>query len=484
MSHLDWHDLPLEIWLVDILPRLHSEQLSRLGSTCKSLLSITRPLLYCTVTLSAERYGQPNVALESVLSLLERDRHLASFVEALTLDARASAVERYSQNYNLIHPPSFRNMTRLKRLTIRGDISRSAGRKDVHTFLQLIQERNLDQLAFPTPEIRSFLLPLHHSDDQPEKLSNSKRLVFSLTFDYHNHLGPVIQRILGAAQPILTSISLHAPESILNLFFDLRFPHLQALELAVLTRLNPTTPAGFYQFLVHHAAQLEELSLIPVGFARGRQYTGISFEPSNGSQSKLAQDFLPRLRVLKAAFRTVEALARARIDSFQRLEKLVIAAPNDDEAATAADIRHMFDSFHGPLPALVDIGFHSQLLAWLSIEERLAFVPEIIESVSRIAGFTLEKWSGVVYFPNTDQFTSKAFSRLRCIVFPPVDLQVNALSITDFSSVFWTCETLEEIRIRNKHPNSMDEVWTVNRRARELICVGSEEASGSANIAW
>ncbi|KAJ7054744.1 hypothetical protein C8F01DRAFT_1162750, partial [Mycena amicta] len=454
---MSWQTLPLEIWLTDILPLLHPANLASLCVTCSSLLALTRPLLYHTVVLKSERIGRPNPFITPVFSLLARDSSLARNVRALTLDATAVSAEQYAQNPSLVDPASMENMTQLKRLTIVGDISRQATRRDVQRFIEMIHGLNLDELCFRS-QVRPFLLPLPSA--QLEQLgSNVRRLVFSLGFDQNERLAPVVTRLFTAAQPTLTSVSLRAPASMLSNFFALRFPHLRSLQVSVLSQRQPgsMTVRNLSEFLSAHGEQLQELYLIPeMSFRKWDTYRGLELD----LPSLISPSFLPNLRVLRAVYRTVEMLARARVTSLQHLTNLALTSFQPG----TAELRQMLAAFQDTsttLPALVELDFR----LW---DYGMVATPDCIPQLLALAGPTTLQVLHLACPPTLELFTidSKSFPCLRRLYFPRLKPS-ESVTIHDVGAIFSTCETLEEMHILSKHGGN-SEMWIVDRPAREL----------------
>ncbi|KAJ7054723.1 hypothetical protein C8F01DRAFT_1162697 [Mycena amicta] len=459
---MSWQTLPLEIWLTDILPLLHPANLASLCATCSYLLALTRPLLYHTVVLKSERIGRPNPFITAVFSLLARDAYLANNVRALTLDATAVSVEQYAQNPGLVDPASMENMTRLKRLTIVGDISRQATRRDVHRFIEIIHTLSLDELCFRS-QVRPFLLPLPSA--QLEQLgSNVRRLVFTLGFDQNARLAPVITRLFTAAQATLTSVSLRALALTLDNFFALRFPHLRALEVSV---LGPVIVHNLSSFLSAHGEQLEELYLIPELAFNSNRWDLQLYRPLELDLPSMhispSHSFLPKLRVLHAGHRTVEMLVRARVSSLQHLTKLALGCFQPLAEVGIAELRQMLAAFEDTrttLPALVELDFRYETVT----------TPDSMHQLLALAGpaRTLQVLRLACPPPLalfTSNNSSSLFPCLRRLVFPR-----DTLTIHDVSPIFWTCETLEEMHMLGGE-NGTAELWIVDRPSRELILV-------------
>jgi hypothetical protein len=172
----NWLSLPVEIWLYLLgTLKIPLRDLAGLCLTCTQLLSITRPILYHHLTLLGEKGQRPNLAVEDTFRLLDRNADLARNVHELTLDSRSNS-ETYFKNPGLVHTISLQNMTRLKRLSIIGDISRHAERQILANWIQIVHSLQLDELRIPFPGARIFLLPLNTA--QLAQLANPKRITF------------------------------------------------------------------------------------------------------------------------------------------------------------------------------------------------------------------------------------------------------------------------------------------------------------------
>ncbi|KAF7327898.1 BHLH domain-containing protein [Mycena kentingensis (nom. inval.)] len=438
-----WNALPAEIWLSGILPELPPASLAQLCATCSVFLAMGRPILFRTVVLRSERNKLPNPAIEPVLALLERNTELARRVHALVLDA-TSAPDRAARNPCLIHAPSLSNMISLKRLTILESIELTAGRGDIQRFIDIIHERQLDELAFPSVFVRPFLLPLQES--QQEKLGNPKRLVFYLAADRHDLLAPVMTRIFTAAQPTLTSLSIRAPTTTLMHLFALRFPNLRSLEATVFVEgANGTTPAGFYEFLCAHDT-LEELFLTPPTFWNWERQTmrddgGLSLSET----FTVPPTFLPNLRVLRASFQTLEALGRSRVESLQKITSLTVTnlpfveptSTADGVAAYRRALQAVRDT-QKTLPSLLE--FELDLFFWYYFGTQ-AVLSEFAERIAALAGETLELFGGL---PMMDAFPGPAFPRLRRILCPQQSYEED-WDAEGVSSLFGSCQSLSEV---------------------------------------
>ncbi|KAF7321084.1 BHLH domain-containing protein [Mycena chlorophos] len=443
---MSWPTLPLELWITHIIPRLNGPDLASLCCTSQNFLTLTRPTLYQRVSFQAERNGQPNSSIYSTLSLLERDSELARRVEELTLDSISESVERYSRNPTLIHPASLKNMANIKRLVILGDLSRSASRTEVQSFVEAVHALNLDELAFPSPRARPFLLPLRIG--QLEKLGNPRRLVFAVRYDDSSRLAPVLHRIFAAAQPTLVSICLHVPMHLLEEFFGLRFPRLRSLEVATLGPTLISMPV-FSRFLGQHHEQLEELYLSRDDSEENSFYRSVSIDNIPGP-APTHTAFLPNLRVLRANHETIRVLGQARVQSLTQLTKLAVAY---DHGLAEISVDFL-DCFEGvPLSSLVEIEFD---LRRRSRMQRQAMV-ESIWRVAALAGRTLEVWAGL--FPEliVETFMDKAFPSLRRLVLPK-DVPGEVIH-----STFRACAKLEEIWI------FQSTLWTLRRGSGDLV---------------
>ncbi|KAJ7222244.1 hypothetical protein GGX14DRAFT_388069 [Mycena pura] len=328
----DWLSLPVEIWLF-LCARLRARDLAELCRTCSQLLLISRPILYRTLNLAAEKNRKPNEVVKYTFSLLARDRELAQSVRELTLNSSSSS--KAYRNHWLVDLASMQNMTQVKRLTITDDISHAGVRTwTVGQLVQMLHDWNLDELRFPAPGAREFFLLCNNA--QLIQLANAKRIILYLMFGHGliiimvNRLLPRLECMLTAASPSLTSLSLKAPPLHLVTLFKLRFPHLRSL--AVMAH-SPglTSPDGFNAFISGHHQTLEELHLvygtIEEQRLRGPQASAADAIVFNEGSVKLTDpDFLPNLRVLRAHQQTVEEMARARMRCLSKLNKLFIAS--------------------------------------------------------------------------------------------------------------------------------------------------------------
>jgi hypothetical protein len=110
-------------------------------------LSIARPVLYSRLKLGTEAAAEPNESAEDTLTLLARDADLARSIEALTLDAQNTDVlEDPETPPNLVHIDALKSMTRLKRLTLDGDVFRPNSNDEITQFFEVLGDLPLQEL--------------------------------------------------------------------------------------------------------------------------------------------------------------------------------------------------------------------------------------------------------------------------------------------------------------------------------------------------
>ncbi|KAJ6578822.1 hypothetical protein DFH09DRAFT_1276250 [Mycena vulgaris] len=448
----NWLSLPVEIWLHILGFRIPLRDLGELCLTCSQLLSISRPILYRHPTLVAETQLHPNLAVTETFALLARDADLARNVRELTLDSRSTS-EAYYRNPGLIHIPSLRNMTQLKRITIMGDIARHAGTETVNKFIQILHELQLDELLFPMPGVRGFILAINPA--QLGQLANPKRIQFHVGVDYNGLLASRFLTLLAAAPPSLTSLSLIAN----NLYstcpvheiFTLHFPHLRSLALVSTSDAGFTCPPGFTAFISTHHATLEELHL---GWNRTTRTSGPAALVF-GAASDLYPDFLPNLKVFRGDCRNVEIMARARMRCLAMLQNLTLGSAAGGPEARVADAHQMLDALEaaGRLDALKQLDF--ELFEWREAERD--FVPAFVRRFGTLCGPTLEVWRGLLPFGGSwpmDVFA--AFPRLQVIRFPQDSMVLTPATAWDQDydatkvlecgqSLVGTCKELKEV---------------------------------------
>jgi hypothetical protein len=182
MQQPNWLSLPVEIWLHVLGFRIPLRDVGKLCLTCSQLLSIARPILFRHPILVAERNGHPNLAVAETFTLLAHDAELAQSVRELTLDSRSTS-EAYYRNPGLVHIPSLQNLTHLKRVTIMGDIARHAGTRTISKFIQILHDLQLDELRFPVPGVRAFVVALEPA--LLAQLANPKRVEFNQGSDHN-----------------------------------------------------------------------------------------------------------------------------------------------------------------------------------------------------------------------------------------------------------------------------------------------------------
>ncbi|KAJ7767388.1 hypothetical protein DFH07DRAFT_326893 [Mycena maculata] len=460
--------LPVELWLYILSLRVHLRDLAALCLTCSQLLSISRPILFRHLTLRAENSLGPNFAVIETFALLTRDKDLACSVRELTLDSRSAAPESYYRNPGLVHIASMRNLTQLKRVTIIGDISRHAGAKIMIEFVQILHDLQLDELRFPAPGVRAFILELGHIDLAFEQFANPKRLEFYMGVDHHGLLALCLLRIFTAATPSLTSLSLIATHlysgSRMRALFDLHFPLLRSLTLNSTSDEELACPPGFNSFLMAHHHTLQELRLgyTSCGNIRAFGPSALVFDGGSGLHS----DFLPDLRVFQGHCRNVEMMAHARMRCLTNLRELTIGSGLNEARTTIADLGRMFDAIDvaGRLESLATLDF--DLFRWHDLERD--FIPTFIRRVGAICGTTLEVWSGLLPYLgswSTDVFA--VFPHLRAIRFPTDSMVLTGLpgvstgenGVGVVQGLAGTCPMLEEVAFQG----AQDECWKIDR---------------------
>ncbi|CAK5271532.1 unnamed protein product [Mycena citricolor] len=343
----EWIDLPVEIWLY-IVDRYHNtREIAKLCSTCRQNLALFRPILYRDLVLKAETSAcQPNDAVADTLELLSRDKALASHVRALTLDA-TSYSENYYRNPNLIHIRSLENMTQLKRVTLVGDLSRNASPTSVDVFIQILAKLCLDEISFPSPGARTFLLARNW--DQLRKLGKAKKTVF-----YCRLLSLKFAALLTTKPATVSDLHISAPFTLVSDLFALHLPRLRVLELRIVeTRQRPLSPSGFNAFLASHNDTLEELSMLRNSPNEALQQADLRFEPNNRS---LGPDFLPKLKVLRGNSENLFMLVRARSTCLSRLECLAIGWSRDHAEEATHTLLSALEE-RGPFSNLIDFDF-------------------------------------------------------------------------------------------------------------------------------
>ncbi|KAJ7456971.1 hypothetical protein FB451DRAFT_1407020 [Mycena latifolia] len=464
-----WLSLPVELWLHVLGFQILLRDLGELCLTCSQLLSVARPVLYRHTILVAETRLHPNFAVAETFALLARDADLARSVRELTLDSRSTS-EAYYRNPGLVHIASLRQMTQLKRVTIMGDISRHAGAETISQFIQILHDLHLDDLRFPSPGIRGFILAVKPA--QLVQLANPKRIECNLGVDYNGLLAARFLTLFAAAPPSLTSLTLIAHHlysaSPMHDLFALHFPHLRSLALVSASNLGLSCPPGFTAFLSAHHTTLEELHL---GWNRSTTTSNPAALVLDADDDE-HPDFLPNLQVFCGDCRNVELMARARMRCLGTLRALTIGSATQNPEAAIADVRRMLDALDaaGRLSALRYLDF--DLFEWRDIERD--FIPEFVRRLGALCGPTLEVWRGLLPFGGSwpmDGFA--AFPRLQAIRFPQdstaLTLAISADQVyvaTDVlacvHSLAATCDELKEVTIADRKLED-DVCWKIDR---------------------
>ncbi|KAJ6554501.1 hypothetical protein B0H19DRAFT_1153790 [Mycena capillaripes] len=477
----NWLSLPVEIWLHVLDLKLPLRDLAGLCLTCSQVLSITRPVLYHHLTLTAEKKlaptsAVPNSAVLDTFSLLVRDPGLARSVRELTLDSR-SRTESYVRNPGLIDVASLRNLTQLKRVTIIGNISRVAGRRDIDNFIQILHDLQLDELRLPAPGARPFIVAL--TPAQLAQLGNAKRIEFyGGTFDSNERLAPCVRTILAAARPSLTSLSLTARNGYLDVLFTLHFPLLRSLAIINTFDMGLACPLGFNAFLSTHHVMLQDLHL---GYTDRRTLINPeSFTPAAilfDTASGLHADFLPNLQVFRGHSMNVAMMARAGLRCLARLKTLTLGSALVHTDLKIALISDMLDAIEtaGRLDTLRTLDF--DLFQW--DEKELDIPPNFVKRFAALCGSTLEVWRGLLPFAGLwplDVFTE--FPRLRVIYFPsdssvlklsgsPPDTDEESIGVDFVRRIAGTCN-FEEVNIVSSMVREEEQCWKVCRSASGL----------------
>ncbi|KAJ7607331.1 hypothetical protein FB45DRAFT_948083 [Roridomyces roridus] len=460
----DWLGLPVEIWLHILAFRSSLPELCR---TCSQLLSLARPIMYSHLVVQAERLLRPNEFVADTFALLGENAELAASVRKLTLNA-FSRREGYFINPGIIDIPSLWNMTRLKSVTIIGDISRQATRNQIAQFVQILHGLQLDELRFVAPGSRAFLLGL-----QPEQLTllaNAKVIECYMGVDYNDLLAQRLLILLPAATTTLTSLSLTAQylckgEWALHPLFNLHFPSLRALSLQSTADSQIACPLKFAAFLSAHHMTLEDLHLgyTPNSDTRAFAPSGLLF-----ATELMNPDFLPKLRRFRGHCRNVEMMALARMKCLGTLEELCIGSGKNDPHTTIEDLTRMFDALDvlGPLSSLKHLDF--DLFWWKEPED--AFVASFVRRVAGICGPGLEVWYGLLpYLGQWPIGLFEGFTRLRVIRLAvnssalagdaPADRRVARVEqevvVRELAGI---CPVLEEVRIGRRNV-----CWKVDR---------------------
>ncbi|KAJ7630068.1 hypothetical protein DFH06DRAFT_705767 [Mycena polygramma] len=479
MANPDWLSLPVEIWfcILDLIPL---RDVATFCLTSSRVLSIARPPLYHNLTLVAEKQSQPNPAVLDTFALLARDADLARHVQELTLDS-CSKFESYYRNPDLMHIASLRNFTQMKRVTIIGDVSRRAGRATINTFINILHDLQLDELRFPAPGVRAFILPL--SAPQLAQLGNAKCMtIYGGPVDHNDLLVPRLRTIITAAQPRLTSLSLTAGSLHLHLgvLRTLHFPHLRSLAIDTTSDTQMSCPDNFNAFLSAHHETLEALDLGYTDRHSPRANLGLSspsailFDAATG----LSPDFLPNLEVFRGHCRNVTMMAHAGMRCFSCLRALTFGCATFNPEA----IKGMLDALEkvGRLGALKIVDF--DLFQWDQTERE--FVASFVQRFGALCGPTLDEWRGLLPFIGSwplDVFGG--FPRLRVIHFPK-NVQVfnlgRVLPVPDerdeanlVREIAATCSTVEEVHFVVPLVEEQDVYWKVFRSALglEFKCV-------------
>ncbi|KAJ7146166.1 hypothetical protein C8R44DRAFT_897676 [Mycena epipterygia] len=456
----NWLSLPVEIWLHILGLRIPLRDLGELCLACSQLLSITRPILYRNLTLTAEKHLRPNFAVIDTFALLARDADLARSVRELTLDSQ-SDLEAYYRNPGLVDIGSLQNLTQLKRLTIIGDIARHAGMGTISKMIQILHDLQLDELRFPAPGARAFMLAPKPA--QLGQLANPQNIEWHVGL-----LAPRVIIFLTAATPSLTSLSLtigRLSDFPTQELFSLRFPLLRSLALIGTPDNNFSSPPGLNAFLSAHHQTLEALHLGCNHILTDRTLDplAIMFDAT----TELHPDFLPNLQVFRGHYQNVEMMARARMRCLTTLRELTINSSSLNPYTIVVGIGRMLDAVEaaGDLKSLKDLDFN--LFQWHAAERD--FVPAFVRRLGVLCGPTLERWHGLLPFLGSwplDVFSP--FVCMRAIRFPKDSTLLNGF-LHDFCasgdiadcvrSLAETCSALEDVMIVGA------EDWKIDRHS-------------------
>ncbi|KAJ7454929.1 hypothetical protein B0H11DRAFT_1926267 [Mycena galericulata] len=461
-----WFSLPVEVWLQILGLRICLRDLGALCLTSSQMLSITRPVLYRHLSLVAEIQLQSNVSVRETFALLARDAVLARSVRDLTLDS-GSRQHTYYRNPGLLDIPSLRNMTQLKRVTIIGDLSRHAGSKDIVEFIQILHDLRLDELRFPAPGARAFILGLKRP--QLEQLANPKRIECYMGVDNQGLLEQRLLTLLPAARPSLTSLSLTTSHRYSTLpLFKLHFPALRSLALDSTSDEALACPPGFCSFLSAHHATLEDLQLGYTSNNDTRAFAPAALILNEGNL--LHSNFLPNLRVFRGHCRNVEMMARARMRCLTTLKELTIGSGLIGPEVTIVDLGRMFDAIEavGRLNSLTKLDF--DLFRWREPERD--FIHAFVRRFNALCGPTLEVWRGLLpSFAPWPMDIFAAFPRLRFIRFPQDSMVLDAFPHQSLAGGYGlevvrelagACPMLEDVEIVASE-GSQDVCWKIDR---------------------
>ncbi|KAF7369828.1 BHLH domain-containing protein [Mycena venus] len=483
----NWLSLPVEIWLQIFSLRIPLRDLAGFCLTCSHFLSITRPILFHKLTLTAEKKDQsPNSAVVATFTLLANNADLARSVRELTLDSHSQSAS-YFRNPGLVDIHSLRNMTQLKRVTIIGDISRHAARSDMASFLQILYNLQLDELRIPSPGARLFILPLGPAE--LDQLANPKRITFYVgPADNNELLSFRLSNILRAAKPSLTSLSLTGRSPHLNALFSLQFPLLRSLAIINTFDIRLSCPPGFNAFLSVHHETLEELHL---GYTDRSEFNNgpVYHRPAAillNAESGLHPDFLPNLKVFRGHCLNIELMARARMRCLTGFRELTVSSALQDSDRTMANVEQMLVALEaaGRLDALKILDF--DLFQWNEHERDVA--ASFVKRIAALCGPTLEVWRGLLPFAFADWWpidVFATFSRLRIISLPRDETTLEifapfspraAVRGREIHEIAEICTTLEEVNIVSSLvSDEEDTCWKVYRSRSGL---GVKQISG------
>ncbi|KAK7055487.1 BHLH domain-containing protein [Favolaschia claudopus] len=460
-----WLNLPIEIWLQILNLKIPLADLANFCLTCYHVLAIVRPMLYRSLTLTAEKPNSlPNGAVKATFELLARDADLATHVRELTLDARSRVEPASSQNADLVNISSLRNMVRLKRLILFGNITRHSPRSTTAEFIQILHNLQLDELRFPERGLREFVIPLVPA--QLAQLGNAKRIIFgSGAFDHNDQLRHRLQPLLVAATSSLTSLSLTGRVSHLNVLFDLHFPHLVSLELVDLWD-DSISSSQFDAFLSSHHEMLEELYLSCTDQMSRRVGHGHALILFNASI--LHPEFLPNLRVFRGHSWNLTLMTGASMRCLTTLQELSLGfgLPRDQNVNRVLDSVQAF----GRLGSLRALDF--DLFQWIDLDVDL---DTVINRIADLCGPTLEEWRALLpYAGSWAEGLLTRFPRLRVIVlardsqpsnFTPLHPRAAVGNgIERIRSLAQICTTLEEVNvISSTGEKTQNTCWKIYR---------------------
>ncbi|KAF7373609.1 BHLH domain-containing protein [Mycena sanguinolenta] len=462
----NWLSLPVEIWLRILSLEILLRDLAEFCLTCSGFLSITRPILYRYLTLTAEkRDSTPNLAVTNTFALLARDPDLALTVRELTLDSHSKS-QSYSRNPDLLNLPALRNLTQLKCVTLIGDISRLATRTTVAHFVEILHNLHLDTLRFPSPNVRPFILALNPA--QLAQLANPRHLVLHAGQADHNALlVPQLNTILTTARTSLTSLSLTGRDVHLSVLFAVHFPLLRSLAIINLFDIQFSCPPGFNAFLSAHHETIQELHLGYTDRSNKRCPATILFDEASG----LRPEFLPQLQVFRGHCSNLEMMASARMHCLGNLREVTTGSALQEPRLVIADIHRMLDALEavGPLNALETLD--CDVFQWR--REEYDVIPTFVNRWAALCGPTLKVWRTLL--PNQGSWPAElftAFPHLRSIYFPR---DIKTLSLLDIShraavpdeevrKIAETCTALEEVNIVSSLVDDEEDIcWKVYR---------------------